>query len=251
MDLQIRDDSPDIHSFPPPWKVPRKRKSRSTPRGGRDCYDTTDENSDLHSFPPPWKVPRKRKSRGPPRGGRDCYDPTEGNIYFIRGENIDTHNRYSLLRDGDEEVKEILHSSKRKPDSSPARKRKRLRTFYFEDFGDFCRKNSEVILSHLFDNSKSIVYSNKYNMCSGYFPDFILSPYLDNCSSDGYFKNDNDVFINGSPNFIDNTDDYYPHFRDGKFSKQISNANSKYNNSYFLKMKPIYKICKKVLGTIS
>ena len=78
------------------------------------------ESPDLHSFPPPWKVPRKRKSRGTPRGGRDCYDPTEGNIYFIGGENIDTHNRYSLLRDDNEEVKEILHSSKRTPDSSPA-----------------------------------------------------------------------------------------------------------------------------------
>merc|ERR1712121_508183 len=145
-----------------------------------------------------WKVPRKRKSRNTPRGGRDCYDPTEGNIYSMRGRNfdnhMDTHNRFSLLRDGEEEMEEVLHLPKRRPDSSPARKR--LRIFCFEDFGDFCRKNSKIIPSHLFDNSNSIMYENKYNMCSGYFPEFILDPYLDDCNSGNYFKNNDDVFIN-------------------------------------------------------
>ena len=86
-----------------------------------------------------------------------------------------------------------------------------------------------------------MMYENKYNMCTGYFPEFILDPYLDNFN----FNNDNDVLTNGSPNLSNDINNYYPHFKDGKYSKQISNANSKYNNSYFLKMKPIYKICKK------
>ena len=179
---------------------------------------TRNESPDLHSFPPPWKVPKKRKSGGFTRGGRDCYDPTDGNIYPMRGRDsahhINTHNRFSLLRDGEEDMEEVLHSSRRRPDSSPARKR--LRIFCFEDFGDFCRKNSRVILSHLFDNSNSMMYENKNNMCSGYFPEFILDPYLDNCRF-----NNNDVFINGSPNFSNNIDNYYPHFKDGKYSKQI------------------------------
>merc|ERR1711895_170029 len=164
--------------------------------------------------------------------------------YPMRGKDhsnhVKTSNRFSCLRDGEEDMEDILHSSRR-PDSSPARKK--LRIFCFEDFGDFCRKNSKVILSHLFDNSISMMYNNKSNMCSGYFPEFILDPYLDN-----FNLNDNDVSKNGPPNFNTYIDYYYPHVKGNKYSKQISNANSKYNNSYFLKKKPIYKICKKFWG---
>ena len=202
---------------------------------------------DIHSFPPPWEVPRKRKPRGTPRGGRDCYDPVEGNIYFLGGENISTQNRYSLLRDANDDMKEVLHSSKRMPDSSPTRKRKKMRTVYFENYEEFYKKNSDIILFDLFNNSKCIMYSNKYNMCSGYFPDFILSPNLDREDYNGGYSNniDNNAFSNDSPNFNYDNDNYYPHFRNGKYSKQISNANSKYNNSYFYKLRPAYKICKK------
>merc|ERR1711888_314896 len=38
--------------------------------------------------------------------------------------------------------------------------------------------------------------------------------------------------------------DYYPVFSGGKYTKQLSNLNSKYNNDYFSKMSSIYKICK-------
>merc|ERR1711891_26044 len=78
-----------------------------------------------HSFPPPWRVPKRRKSGRFTRGGRDCYDPSDGNIYPMGGKeytgHIKTHNRFSLLRDGEENMEEVLHSSRRRPDSSPAK----------------------------------------------------------------------------------------------------------------------------------
>ena len=201
----------------------------------------------IYTAPPPWEVPRKRKSRGTLRGGRDCYDPIEGNIYTLGGENINTYNRYSPLRDVNDDMKEALHTLKRLPDSSPTQKRKKTRTVYFDNFEEFYKKNSVNFMYDLFDNSSCMMYSNKYNMCSGYFPDFILSPNLNNDNYKGvYSKNiDFNSFSNDSPNFNYNSVDYYPNFRNGKYSKQISNANSKYNNSYFHKLKPAYKICKK------
>ena len=200
----------NIHSFPQSWRVPRKRKSRSRSNGGRDCNKepTTDEDN-IHSFPPPWRVPRKRKSGRVARGGRDCYDPSDGNIYPLRGKDqveINTSNRFSLLRDEEEDKEDILHSYRR-TDSSPARKK--LRLVYFEDLGDFCKKNSKVILSHLFDNSISVMYNNKNNLCSGYFPEFILDPYVDSYILN---NNSNGIFIDGPPDFVMDSEQYYPYF---------------------------------------
>merc|ERR1711888_506578 len=88
------------------------------------------------------------------------------------------------------------------------------------------------------------MYNNK-NMSSGYFTESLLNPCLDN-----YNFNKNDVFSDGPQNINPNVNIncYYPHISGDKYLKQISNANSKYNNSYLLKMKPIYKICKKFWG---
>ena len=66
---------PNIHSFPPTWRVPKERKSRDTKVGGRDCNKYNDSNNydnNIHSFPQSWRVPRKRKSRSMSKGGRDC-----------------------------------------------------------------------------------------------------------------------------------------------------------------------------------
>ena len=84
------DDNDNIHSFPQSWRVPRKRKSRSIPNGGRDCNlnndcDYYDDNEEPLSFPSPMEVPKKRKPGRSPKGGRDCYDPSEGEIYPMRG----------------------------------------------------------------------------------------------------------------------------------------------------------------------
>ena len=77
------------------------------------------------------------------------------------------------------------------------------------------------------------MYENKINFSSGYFPDYILYPFVD--KQVGY---DN--------NLIDNVNlDYYPDFSRGMYTKQLSNENSKYNNQYFGKLYSVYKICKK------
>merc|ERR1712120_76876 len=219
---------------PPTWRVPKERKSRDTKKGGRDCIDdTTTDEEYIHSFPPPWRVPRKRKTGRVAKGGRDCYDPSEGNIYPLRGKEqitLNTSIRFSLLKE-EEEGKEDILLTQRRMEPSPARKR--LRLICFEDLEDFCKKNNKVVLSHLFDNSISVTYNNKDNLCSGYFPDFIVDPYVDNC----ILSNDsNGIFIDGPPNCFMDSDKYLQH---------ISNANSKYNNSYFHKMKIEHRIRKK------
>ena len=76
------------------------------------------------------------------------------------------------------------------------------------------------------------LYSNKYNLCSGYFPDFI--PLDKNVFNDLYSDND--------------FPKYYPYIFNGKYLKQISNSESKYNNKYFLEMKTAYDISKQFWG---
>ena len=104
-------------------------------------------------LPPPWEVPKKRKSRGTLRGGRDCYDPVEGDIYTLGGDKINTYNRYSPLRNYNDGMKEALHTLKRPPDSSPTQKRKKPRTVYFDDYEEFFKKNSVDFMNYLFDDS--------------------------------------------------------------------------------------------------
>ena len=71
------------------------------------------------------------------------------------------------------------------------------------------------------------MWENTFNFSSGYFPDFILYPCV--------VKPENNDFDL----------DYYPEFSDGKYTKQLSNVYSKYDNHYFDRMYPIYRICKK------
>ena len=142
-------------------------------------------------------------------------------------------------------MKEVLHTFKKTPDLCPEQIKKNPRNVCFDSNREFFKKNNVNFMNDLFDDSNCMLYTNKYNFCSGYFPDFILSPTINNADfKDFYPKNNfNNSFSNGSPDF--SYPSYYPHFKEGKYSKQISNANSKYNNSYFCKLQPVYKICKK------
>ena len=69
-------------------------------------------------------------------------------------------------------------------------------------------------------------YSNEYNLCSGYFPDFIP--------------------IDENECVCEN-----PHFYNGRFLKQITNPRSRYNDNYFSKMKDAYGISKYIWGKTS
>ena len=199
----------------------------------------------LHSFPP-WEVPRKRKLRGMLKG-RDCYDPIEENLFTSKGGEITTHNRFSPIADY-YNLKEVLHDDEKKPDLHPVQDKKISRKVYFKNHEDFImRSDSDSFCCEncLNNNYDSFMYTNKINFCSGYFPEFILLPHVDrqldskdtfiDCKNSKYKNDDNNLYLN-----------YFPKFCDGKYTKQLSNANSKYNNYYFHKMKPIYKICKKL-----
>ena len=242
-------DINSIHSLPQSWRVPRRWKSRNYSDEGGDCtHNSNDEDNYIHSLPSPLKVPRKRKSGRGFKGEGDCYDPIEGKIHSLHALNnnsqykLETSNRFSPLMDNEEEQEDILHRYRNR-DSSP--ERKRLRLVCFEDFGDFCKKNSKSILSQLYNNSICVTYNNKSNLCSGYFPDFISDPYVDSC----IFNNINDgIFIDGPPDFVADFKQYYPFVSENKYLKQISNANSKYDNSYFRNLRFEHKICKKFWG---
>ena len=94
------------------------------------------------------------------------------------------------------------------------------------------------------DDFNAYMYNNKYNFCAGYFPEFILSPYVDRqLGIESTFIND--VNLKCMTDNVDLNLDYYPEFFDGKYTKQLSNINSKYDNHYFYRMNSIYKVCKK------
>ena len=203
------------------------------------------EGKCIHSFPP-WEVPRKRKLRGMLKG-RDCYDPIEENLFTSKGGEITTHNRFSPIADY-YNMKEVLLDDEKIPDSYPVQDKKIPRKVYFKNQEDFIMKSdsdSFCFENCLSNNYNSFMYNNKFNFCSGYFPEFILLPHVDrqldskdtfiDCKNSKYKNDDSNLYLN-----------YFPKFCDGKYTKQLSNANSKYNNYYFHKMKPIYKICKKL-----
>merc|ERR1712121_629405 len=80
------------------------------------------------------------------------------------------------------------------------------------------------------NNQNNLVYKNKINFCAGYFPDYILYP----CVDIDNVEPDLRLFL-----------DYYPTFSEGKYSRQISNKNSRYNKQYFAEQHSICKICEK------
>ena len=178
--------------------------------------------------------------------GRDCYDPYEKDLFSSKGGEVSTHNRFSPIADYFD-MKEALHDDEKIPDLHPVQEKKITRRVYFKEYEDFAMKDDSVNLcfkNYLNNDYNSFMYINKSNFCSGYFPDFILLPHVDsqldpidafkNCKNSEYKKDNNKLYPS-----------YYPNFCNGKYSKQLSNANSKYNNYYFHEMQPIYKICKK------
>ena len=76
------------------------------------------------------------------------------------------------------------------------------------------------------------IRGNKYNLCSGYFPDYI--PLDDNTFTKLYSGNDNPK--------------YYPYTFNGGYLKQVYNPNSKYNYDYLLERRTAYAISKKFWG---
>ena len=172
---------------------------------------------------PTWTVPKKRNSRK--KKGRNFYfyDTTEEDICFSTGGEVTTKNSFSVLDD-------IFYPEKRE---SPIGSSKKEDTYYSEVVD---RMNNYFVQGE--ENKYNVVkylvsmYSNKYNLCSGYFPDFIP---LDNIMFEDLYSDNN-------------IPRYYPYRFNGKYLKQISNSESKYNNEYFFKMKTAYDISKHFWG---
>ena len=109
----------------------RVHSSPNPPKRGKVFFENSrpplrNKGTYLHSFPPPWEVPKKRKTRGILKGGRDCYDPHEGNMYTLKGGEVTTHNRYSPLVNHNDEMKEALQDTMKPPDSSPVHEEKKI-----------------------------------------------------------------------------------------------------------------------------
>ena len=224
--------------------------------GGRDCNYNLNFDSDfygkyddeyIHSLPSSLRLPKERKSGRKLRGVGDCYDPTEGTIYPINKINrkaqstLELRNRFTPL----ENCEEQEDTPKRKRRGSESPERKKLKLVCFENFQEFCDKNSDLIVSKLFDNSICVTFNNKNNLCSGYFPDFISIPQVVSCVDN---RVDNDALTGGPLDSATDFNQYYPFILNNKHLKQISNANSKYNNNYFGNLKFEYKVCKKFWG---
>ena len=156
------------------------------------------------------------------REGRLIYDPHEGNVYTSKGGEVTTQNSFSPLDDTPNNGrKEDSHHREKPPDLTASQEVQDNNSVYFNEFSNFisdCIYNFDSNTYNI-DDHKIFMYNNKYNFCSGYFPDFIFIPHVFDKS------------------FIDTINPrYYPHICNGKYTKQISNANSRYNIKYFSKM---------------
>ena len=222
-----KNDSTNINYSSPEgfWPIPRK-----------EAFQLTSS--------PTWTVPKRRNSRKKKGSEFYFYDTTEEDICFSKGGEVTTKNRFSVLEDTScSEKKESPTRSSKKEDTS--HNEVLPDSFEWHDRGDILHATYDDYISDNFISCNSMsykfikynmfMYINKYNLCSGYFPDFITLN--KNVFDDIY--NDN------------NFPRYYPYNFNGKYLKQISNSESKYNNKYFSKMKSAYDISKHIWGNPS
>ena len=121
---------------------------------------------------PPWEVPSRRKTRGHKQ--RSYYfDFMKEDILFTRGGEVTTKNAFELLEDTSEIVEQEPPRKKIEESSSEG---EYLDTCVWHDsentlhatYEDFMFKRSNSLNFNI-----DFMYNNKYNFCSGYFPDFI------------------------------------------------------------------------------
>ena len=174
--------------------------------------------------------------------GRDCYkyyDPTEGILFSSRVGEITTQNRYSPLLELSVDVDvECIYDYDEGPlqDFGQIQNKRSPRRVYFNEEKNYRKKARDGIdcSTCMSEDYNAYVYDNKI-LSSGYFPEYILYPCVDIDGVNSDCITDN----------IDLNLDYYPIFYEGKYTKQLSNKYSRYNNQYFDKQYSIYKICKK------
>ena len=132
---------------------------------------------------PPWKVPRKRKSRG--RLFRLYYDIGKETLDQDKGEEVFTQNRFKPLnylttRLNDHEDCKIFEDNKLKTSRKEIRSPEPSPIYYIHVNDSFSEYNSFVDFMYIANNkymnvsSNSIMYNKNKKLCSGYFPDFII-----------------------------------------------------------------------------
>ena len=147
-------------------------------------WPNPDEEMFYKARTPPWEVPTRRKTRG--SKVKFLYDLTGKNIMYMNSGEVTTSNKFELL-----DLEEDTSSSTDHESTSPSRKKREelsLKSSEGELFDTGFLNNSENTLystyddfmstrSNLVDDNINYMYTNKYNFCSGYFPEFIT---LDN-----------------------------------------------------------------------
>ena len=216
----------------------REPRSQNSPRRGFTKHDT----------PPPWGVPTRRKPReqGLGRGSTRFYDPTSRRLFSSGVGEVSTQNRYSPLSEVIIEIDEehivehtVEHTVEyedgpRQEISRIRSKRSPRRVPPNEDRRKKNQARNRPEFSTYVNDDDYFDYMNKIKFSSWYFPEYIPYPCVDT----------NNVNLKSITNDINpnlNTNHYQISYK-GNHTKQVFN---RYNNQYFNKQYPIYKICRK------
>ena len=189
-------------------------------------------NGFIRPKPPPWEVPKRRKTRG--NKIDYIYDLTGEELIYMNGGKVTTENKFDLL----DEDPSTINPSRKKKEDEPWKSLKSSEGTYvgtrysknilYPTYDSFMRSRGDFDYD---DKEISFMYVNKYNFCSGYFPEFIT---LDDKVAYNFSKMNND------------SNYYYLYTNNNKYLKQLSNYKSKYDGKYFKKMYFAYKVSKKL-----
>ena len=205
-------------------------KGCKSPRG---FWPNPDEEMFYKARTPPWEVPNRRKTRG--NKINYVYDLTGEELIYMKSGEVTTKNKFELL----EETSSSTEPSRKKREETPLKSlkssegtyddnevRNYSRNILYPSYDDFMSNRGDCD-----DNNINYMYTNKYNFCSGYFPEFIT---LDNDVAYNFSK------MNNYSNY------YYLYTNNNKYLKQLSNCNSRYDGKYFNDMNFAYKVSKKL-----
>ena len=234
---------------------PKKNPLNRSPKSPEGFWPNPEKELFNKPLTPPWEVPRKRKTRG--REPDYYYNVTNDNIEWKKCGEITTSNRFDYLEAlNNTNDLETLYSTKERNECGEVTTHDRFKQLYQEEETKTSGKKKEtppgepqeeyqsntenIIISESFDDfmkteskyigkNKHYMYKNKYNFCSGYFPDFITL----------------DVDIGYDISEGNDYSHYYLYTKNNAYLKPLSDPKSKYNNKYFIDMNFAYKISKK------
>ena len=203
----------------------------------------TPPRKEISQFPLPatWEVPKKRKPRWDRKKDFQFCSLEKEDICIMRCGEITTQNSFSTLENlTDYGKKEDPGRGLKKEDTSHRTVNPDWPTTHAEDFfykNIFYNNFDEFIfninefntIEHRLNEYYMYMFNNKQILRAGYFPEFITPV-------------SNNLFYN------DDTHRFYIDSYNNKCVTQISNSNSRYDNTYFLKLKTAYEISKNIFN---